>query len=88
MFGRSETDLVSGRYALTRELGRGGSAIVYLATDTKLGGSVAVKVLHEALSQSEFAHRFRREIRLMADFGHANILPIIPPLTQGWPDVS
>lgn len=50
---------------------------MYVATDSKLGGLVAVKAMHEELNESRFADRFRREIRLMADFGHANILPIL-----------
>ena len=52
MSDREETELVGGRYAIVRELGRGGSAVVYVATDTKLGGQVAVKAIHEELSGS------------------------------------
>ena len=52
MSDREETELVGGRYAIVRELGRGGSAVVYVATDTKLGGQVAVKAMHEELSGS------------------------------------
>ncbi|MGQ0642329.1 MAG: protein kinase domain-containing protein [Gemmatimonadaceae bacterium] len=72
-----QTQLVGGRYAIVREVGRGGSAAVYVATDTKLGGSVAIKALHVELTGSRIADRFVREIKLMADFGHANILPVL-----------
>lgn len=70
-------ELVGGRYAIVRELGRGGAAVVYLATDTQRGERVAIKVLHEELSESRLAERFRREIRLLANFGHENILPVL-----------
>jgi serine/threonine protein kinase len=69
--------VVGERYAILRELGRGGSAVVYDARDTKLGGRVAVKVMHADLSTSTSGDRFLREIRLMSDFGHANILPVL-----------
>jgi len=36
---------LAGRYTVARELGRGGMATVYLATDVKLGRRVAIKVL-------------------------------------------
>lgn len=72
-----QTELVGGRYAIVRELGRGGSAVVYVATDTKLGGSVAIKALHMELTGSRIADRFVREIKLMADFGHSHILPVL-----------
>jgi len=36
---------LEGRYTLERELGRGGMATVYLATDLKLRREVAIKVL-------------------------------------------
>jgi hypothetical protein len=39
-----------GRYAIERELGRGGMATVYLAEDMKHHRKVAVKVFHPELS--------------------------------------
>src|SRR4051794_19955399 len=35
-----------GRYRVTAELGRGGMATVYRATDPELGRDVAIKVMH------------------------------------------
>jgi len=37
---------LAGRYAIEREIGRGGMATVYLARDTKHGRDVALKVLN------------------------------------------
>ncbi len=62
------------RYAIERELGRGGMATVFLAKDLKHEREVAIKVLHPDLSASVGAERFEREIRLAAKLQHPNIL--------------
>jgi dienelactone hydrolase len=64
------------RYAIDRELGRGGMAIVYLATDRKLGRPVALKVLRPELAASIGPERFLREIEIAARLTHPNILPL------------
>ena len=51
-------------YAIERELGGGGMARVFLATETALGRPVVLKVLAPELVQSVSADRFRREIQL------------------------
>src|SRR6478752_5075526 len=65
-----------GRYALERELGRGGMATVYLARDLKHERLVALKVLRPELAASLGAERFLREIRIAARLQHPHILPI------------
>ncbi len=62
------------RYEFSRELGRGGMAIVYLARDRKHDREVAVKVLLPELSASIGGDRFEREIRLAAKLQHPHIL--------------
>lgn len=52
------------RYAIQRELGRGGMDTVYLATDLKHERHVALKVLKPELSAILGAERFPREIEL------------------------
>ncbi|MCC6773274.1 MAG: serine/threonine protein kinase [Gemmatimonadaceae bacterium] len=69
-------EVVSGRYALERELGRGGSAVVYLARDLRDDRTVALKVLHQEFSGSRSAERFGQEIRLLQEFDHPGILTV------------
>ena len=53
-------------YTLERELGGGGMARVFVATDTTLGRQVVVKVLSPEMAEGLSAERFTREIRLAA----------------------
>lgn len=64
------------RYAVERELGRGGMATVYLAQDRRHDRPVAIKVLRRELAAAIGAERFAREIRLLARLRHPFILPL------------
>ncbi len=65
------------RYALERELGRGGMGVVYLARDLKLDRLVALKVLpSEFAADASLRERFLRETRTAASFSHPNIVPV------------
>ncbi|WP_437515451.1 protein kinase domain-containing protein [Sorangium sp. So ce1099] len=57
--------VLSGRYRLLHEIGRGGAGVVYMADDLEGGGQVAVKVLLWPDGTSPAAARFEREIRAM-----------------------
>jgi serine/threonine-protein kinase len=63
-------------YLIEEELGRGGSATVYLAQDLRHGRRVALKVLHSALGAALGVERFQREIRTQARLQHPHILPL------------
>jgi eukaryotic-like serine/threonine-protein kinase len=65
------------RYAIERELGRGGMATVYLARDVKYDRPIALKVLHPELGQVLGPERFQREIRLAARLQHPHILTVL-----------
>jgi eukaryotic-like serine/threonine-protein kinase len=70
------TVLGGGRYRLEREIGRGGMATVWLATDTKLNRDVAIKVLLGDLAFAMGPERFKREIEVVSRLSHPYILPI------------
>jgi serine/threonine-protein kinase len=67
---------LAGRYAVERELGRGGMAAVFLARDLRHDRPVALKVLHPELASSIGTDRFVREIRFAARLQHPHILPV------------
>jgi serine/threonine-protein kinase len=67
---------LAGRYAVERELGRGGMATVYLADDLKHHRKVAIKVLRPEVGHLLGSDRFTREIRVAAALNHPHILPL------------
>jgi eukaryotic-like serine/threonine-protein kinase len=69
-------DALADRYALERELGRGGMATVYLAQDLRHGRPVALKVLLPELAATLGPDRFQREIHLAARLQHPHILTV------------
>ncbi|HEX4403956.1 MAG TPA: serine/threonine-protein kinase [Polyangia bacterium] len=67
------------RFRLRRELGRGATAVVYLATDQTLGVDVALKVLHPQLASAAHAdarRRFFAEGRIVAALRHPGVVAI------------
>ena len=72
----SVRDALADRYALERELGRGGMAVVYLAHDLRHDRPVALKVLLPELAATLGPDRFQREIRLAARLQHPHILTV------------
>src|SRR5688500_14932592 len=67
---------LQGRYRIERELGVGGMATVYLATDLKHHRKVALKVLKPELAAVVGAERFLAEIETTANLQHPHILPL------------
>jgi serine/threonine-protein kinase len=70
------TRALADRYAIEREIGRGGMATVYLARDLKHARQVAVKVLRSELAAGLGADRFVREIEISAKLTHPHVLPL------------
>lgn len=69
--------LLGGRYLLTRQLGSGSSATVYLAEDQSLKREVAVKVLRAGLTaDGAFLKRFRAEAVAVAGLNHPHVLRV------------
>jgi eukaryotic-like serine/threonine-protein kinase len=67
---------LAGRYAVEREVGHGGMAVVYLARDCRHDRVVALKVLQERFTEVLGSERFLREIRLAARLHHPHLLPL------------
>ena len=69
--------LADGRYRLGQLIGRGGMAEVHKAVDTRLGRTVAVKIMRSDLANDEvFLSRFRREAHSVALLNNPNIVSI------------
>jgi serine/threonine protein kinase len=67
--------LVFGEYTVTDKLGEGGMGVVLQAQHRYLKRTVALKVLHPSVTQSEEAvKRFHREVEAMARLSHPNIV--------------
>jgi tetratricopeptide (TPR) repeat protein len=64
------------RYALEREIGRGGMASVYLAQDLRQHRRVAVKILRRDVAAALGPERFVREIEIASRLTHPHILPV------------
>src|SRR5437870_9667172 len=67
---------LADRYALERELGRGGMATVYLARDLRHGRPVDVSVLRHEIAAALGPERFLREIELAARLTLPHILAL------------
>ena len=53
--------LIGHRYRIARRLGEGGTSVVYLATQERVGGKVAIKLLLESATEQQ-ANRFTKRI--------------------------
>jgi serine/threonine-protein kinase len=68
---------VGTQYLVDREIGRGGMAVVYRATDLRLHRPVAIKVLPPELAfNRDVRERFLREAQTAAQLSHPGIVPI------------
>ena len=71
------TSLAGGRYQLGQLVGRGGMAEVHVALDTRLGRTVAVKIMRADFANDKiFLERFRREAHSVAQMNNPNIVNI------------
>ena len=68
---------LAGEYDVERELGRGGMAIVFKATEIALHRAVALKVLPPEMAVTpSISERFKREARMAASLDHPNIIDV------------
>ena len=72
-----EPGTVLGPYTVVREIGRGGMGRVYLASDGRLGRTVALKALAPQLTrEAHHRDRLRREARAAAVLTHPGICTV------------
>jgi len=71
------TTALEQRYRIERQLGAGGMATVFLATDLKHDREVALKVLRPELGAVLGVERFLAEIKITARLDHPHILTLI-----------
>ena len=66
-----------GRYAVEREIGRGGMERVFLVRDPELDRRIAIKVLPDEVARdAERLQRFRLEAQTLASLNHPGIVTI------------
>jgi TolB-like protein/tetratricopeptide (TPR) repeat protein len=71
-------------YEFIRELGRGGMAVVYLATQRSLQRPVALKLLDRSVpGYGEMARRFINEAHTLAGLRHPNIVTVYDVVSSG-----
>jgi serine/threonine-protein kinase len=69
--------VLNGRYELGELIGRGGMADVHRGLDTRLGRTVAIKLLRPDLARDpQFQARFKREAQAVAALNHPSIVAI------------
>ena len=68
--------VLSNRYEITGELGRGGMGIVYKGIDPLLRREVAIKMLSPALLDAKSERRIENEAKVVAQLDHPAIVPI------------
>ncbi|HEX6314535.1 MAG TPA: protein kinase [Gemmatimonadaceae bacterium] len=68
---------ISDRYHVSREIGHGGMATVYLARDLRYDRDVAVKVLSPDFAAGMASERFLLEIAVVAKLTHPHIVPLL-----------
>jgi len=67
---------LAGRYAIEREIARGGAAYVYAARDAE-GRAVAVKILRPELAVTVTADRFLREVDFLSRLEHPSVARVL-----------
>ena len=70
--------ILAGRYRIDQQIGVGGMAVVYRATDLNTQHFVAVKVLKPEYNQdAEYVARFQREAEAASKMTHHNIVNLL-----------
>jgi eukaryotic-like serine/threonine-protein kinase len=73
--------LLNGRFSLLRQLGEGGSGLVYEAFDEQRGAQVALKLLHR--SDAANVYRIKNEFRTLTAISHPNVVRLHELFAEG-----
>ena len=72
-----------GKWIIDKQLGHGGMGRVYLAHDAAGAGPAAIKILAAELAQEAgFLQRFQREIEVLDQLNHPNIVRLLDSGSQ------
>jgi Protein kinase domain len=74
---------VWGRHRLLQKIGEGSFGSVYRAWDPELERDIAIKILHERVSNSALKQRLLREGRALAKISHANVVNVFAVESHG-----
>ncbi|MDX1613355.1 MAG: protein kinase [Candidatus Promineifilaceae bacterium] len=75
----ADPDLIAGRYALEKEIGRGAMGIVFRGRDSRTGEAVAIKMLdaEKVAGRPDLLQRFLREGEALQKLDHPNIVKLL-----------
>jgi alpha-tubulin suppressor-like RCC1 family protein/predicted Ser/Thr protein kinase len=77
-------DALAEDYEIIRELGRGGTAVVFLARERATGDDVAIKLVRAQFADDDEARaRLAREARFVTQLDHPNVVPVRTVLDLG-----
>ena len=76
-------DAFAPTYLVESELGRGATAVVYLAQDARHQRRVAIKVLRQEIAESLGTERFLQEIVVAAGLSHPHVVPLLDSGERG-----
>jgi predicted Ser/Thr protein kinase len=74
---------VWGRHRLLQKIGEGSFGSVYRAWDPELERDIAIKILHQRISNSSLKQRLLREGRALAKISHANVVNVFAVESHG-----
>ncbi|HNN92462.1 MAG TPA: protein kinase [Pseudomonadota bacterium] len=69
--------VISDRFAIEREAGRGGMGVVYKALDLRTGQTVALKILRRNAHAGRERERFEREAQVLSTLRHPAIVSYV-----------
>jgi serine/threonine-protein kinase len=66
--------VIAGRYRLEKQIGQGGTASVFRASDLELEETVALKIFTVLIDDPDLVRRFKQELSVARQLSHPNIV--------------